>query len=72
MMTFAAPASARARLKLLPTAPAPPVTRIILTLTDFADLASDELTGGYLYMHYAPDSIAFDHECRRLLKDIHY
>jgi len=32
---------------------------------------SDELTGGYLYMHYAPDSIAFDQECRRLLKDIH-
>ena len=32
---------------------------------------SDELTGGYLYFHYAPDSIAFDLECRRLLKDIH-
>ena len=32
---------------------------------------SDELSGGYLYFHYAPDSIAFDKECRRLLKDIH-
>ena len=33
---------------------------------------SDELTGGYLYFHHAPDSIAFDKECRRLLNDIHY
>jgi asparagine synthase (glutamine-hydrolysing) len=32
---------------------------------------SDELCGGYLYMHKAPDSIEFDGECRRLLKDIH-
>ena len=32
---------------------------------------SDELTGGYLYMHYAPDPIEFDIECRRLLRDIH-
>ena len=32
---------------------------------------SDELMGGYLYMHKAPDSIEFDNECRRLLKDIH-
>lgn len=32
---------------------------------------SDELTGGYLYMHKAPDMIEFDGECRRLLKDIH-
>jgi len=32
---------------------------------------SDELCGGYLYMHCAPDSIEFDKECRRLLKDIH-
>lgn len=32
---------------------------------------SDELTGGYLYMNYAPDQIEFDKECRRLLKDIH-
>ena len=31
---------------------------------------SDEVTGGYLYFHYAPDSFAFDKECRRLLKDI--
>ncbi len=32
---------------------------------------SDELAGGYLYMHQAPDPIEFDKECRRLLKDIH-
>lgn len=32
---------------------------------------SDEVVGGYLYFHYAPDSIEFDMECRRLLKDIH-
>lgn len=32
---------------------------------------SDELTGGYLYMKYADNSIEFDKECRRLLKDIH-
>ena len=32
---------------------------------------SDELTGGYLYFHAAPDEVEFDKECRRLLKDIH-
>jgi len=32
---------------------------------------SDELCGGYLYMHAAPDALEFDKECRRLLKDIH-
>ena len=32
---------------------------------------SDELLGGYLYMEKAPDSVEFDKECRRLLKDIH-
>jgi len=32
---------------------------------------SDEVAGGYLYFHYAPDAIAKDQECRRLLKDIH-
>lgn len=32
---------------------------------------SDEVCGGYLYMHKAPDAIEFDYECRRLLKDIH-
>ena len=32
---------------------------------------SDEITGGYLYFHEAPDNIAFDKECKRLLKDIH-
>ena len=33
---------------------------------------SDELTGGYIYMHAAPDNISFDLECKRLLKDIHF
>lgn len=32
---------------------------------------SDELFGGYLYMHHCPDNIEFDRETRRLLKDIH-
>ena len=32
---------------------------------------SDELSGGYIYMHLAPDASTFDMECRRLLKDIH-
>ena len=33
---------------------------------------SDEVTGGYMYFHYAPNALAFDNECKRLLKDIHY
>ena len=33
---------------------------------------SDELTGGYLYFHKAPNPIEFDLECKRLLNDIHY
>lgn len=32
---------------------------------------SDELFGGYLYMNNCPNSIEFDKEIRRLLKDIH-
>uniref|UniRef100_A0A6C0KJF9 asparagine synthase (glutamine-hydrolyzing) n=1 Tax=viral metagenome TaxID=1070528 RepID=A0A6C0KJF9_9ZZZZ len=32
---------------------------------------SDEITGGYLYFHKAPDSIEFDKECKRLLSNIH-
>jgi asparagine synthase (glutamine-hydrolysing) len=32
---------------------------------------SDELCGGYLYMHNAPDAIEFDKETKRLLNDIH-
>uniref|UniRef100_A0A6C0B828 asparagine synthase (glutamine-hydrolyzing) n=1 Tax=viral metagenome TaxID=1070528 RepID=A0A6C0B828_9ZZZZ len=32
---------------------------------------SDELCGGYLYMHKTPDNFEFDKECRRLLKDIY-
>lgn len=33
---------------------------------------SDEVTGGYLYFHAAPNPLEFDRECKRLLKDIHY
>jgi asparagine synthase (glutamine-hydrolysing) len=32
---------------------------------------SDELCGGYLYMNNAPNSLEFENETRRLLKDIH-
>lgn len=32
---------------------------------------SDELTGGYLYFHKAPNATEFDIECRRLLSDIY-
>lgn len=32
---------------------------------------SDELAGGYLYFHAAPNNIEFDRECKRLLSDIH-
>ena len=32
---------------------------------------SDEVCGGYMYFHYAPDAQLFDQECRRLLKDIY-
>ena len=33
---------------------------------------SDEITGGYMYFHCAPDKFEFDKECRRLLNDIHF
>lgn len=33
---------------------------------------ADELMGGYLYFHKAPNDILFDGECRRLLSEIHY
>lgn len=33
---------------------------------------SDELCGGYMYMHNCPDPIEFDKETRRLLRNIHY
>ena len=33
---------------------------------------SDEVTGGYMYFHYAPDKYSFDKECRRLLDNISY
>lgn len=32
---------------------------------------SDELCGGYLYMHQAPSNMAFDHETHNLLDEIH-
>lgn len=32
---------------------------------------SDELTGGYMYFHRAPDAQVFDAECKRLLQNIH-
>jgi asparagine synthase (glutamine-hydrolysing) len=32
---------------------------------------SDEVAGGYLYFQCAPNSVEFDLECRRLLRDIH-
>ena len=32
---------------------------------------SDEVVGGYMYFHLAPDAIEFDKECRRLLNDIY-
>lgn len=32
---------------------------------------SDELMGGYLYMHACPDPVEYDRESRRLLRDIH-
>ena len=31
---------------------------------------ADELMGGYLYFHKAPDATEFDRECKRLLRDI--
>jgi len=33
---------------------------------------SDELMGGYLYFHAAPNALEFDRETKRLLNDIHY
>lgn len=33
---------------------------------------SDEVTGGYMYFHAAPNTYEFDLECKRLLKDICY
>ena len=33
---------------------------------------SDEVTGGYLYFHCAPNHIEFDLECKRLLNNIHF
>ena len=52
------------------------VSKYIKENTDFKVVyvgeGSDELTGGYLYFHNAPDEKSFDNECKRLLRDIHY
>ncbi len=37
----------------------------------FSGEGSDELAGGYLYVKKAPSVLDFDHECKRLLKDIY-
>ena len=37
----------------------------------FCGDGADELMGGYLYFHAAPDALEFDKECRRLLNNIH-
>ena len=37
----------------------------------FCGDGADELMGGYLYFHAAPDALEFDKECRRLLTNIH-
>ena len=33
---------------------------------------SDEVFGSYMYFYNAPNDFEFEHECSRLLKDIHY
>ena len=33
---------------------------------------SDEITGGYLYFHNAPNTLSFDFEVKNLLRNIHY
>ena len=33
---------------------------------------SDEVAGGYLYLHNAPSDTDFDNECKKLLSEIHY
>ena len=51
------------------------VARYISRMSDakviFNGDGADEVAGGYLYFRAAPDAIAADGECRRLLKDIH-
>lgn len=52
------------------------VSKYIKENTDFKVVyvgeGADELTGGYMYFHNAPNEKEFDRECKRLLKDIHY
>ena len=31
---------------------------------------ADELMGGYLYFHYAPDNVCFQYDCLKLLTEI--
>lgn len=52
------------------------VSKYIKENTDFKVVyvgeGSDELTGGYMYFHNAPNEIEFDKECKRLLRDLHF
>ena len=52
------------------------VAKYIATVSDAKVIlngdGSDELCGGYLYMHKCPNAIEFDKETRRLLSNIHY
>ncbi|ADO67108.1 putative asparagine synthetase B [Cafeteria roenbergensis virus] len=52
------------------------VSKYIKENTDFKVVyvgeGSDELTGGYMYFHNAPNEIEFDKECKRLMRDLHF
>lgn len=47
------------------------ISRNSLAKVIFNGDGSDELCGGYLYMHNAPDSVEFDKETKRLMSDIY-
>lgn len=51
------------------------IGKYISTHTDIKVLLTgewaDEMSGGYMYFHNAPDPVSFDTECRRLLSDIY-
>ena len=52
------------------------ISKYIKELSDckvvFNGDGSDEVCGGYMYFHCAPDSIEFDKECKKLLSEIHF